>query len=284
VLYLLPAFAVYAMFFLWPTWQMVRLSFFHWDGVTAGSVAGAENYTRMVGDPLFWTALTNTASWTAAAIIVPVVTGLGLAILLSRTPLFGKTLFRTVFFLPQVLSSVVVAVLWRWIYNPSYGALNSTLRALGLDFLAEGWLGSSALALPALFVAWSWTHYGFVMVVFMAAIDDIDETFFDAASVDGANMWQQIRHVLLPAIRGPMTTVVLITAIAAFQIFDLVYLLTNGGPARSTSVLAHFMFQAAFHFRKVGYGAAIGVALMVMILVLSLVLIRVRRGFEEEVS
>jgi multiple sugar transport system permease protein len=122
------------------------------------------------------------------------------------------------------------------------------------------------------------------MVVFMAAIDDIDETFFDAASVDGANMWQQIRHVLLPAIRGPMTTVVLITAIAAFQIFDLVYLLTNGGPARSTSVLAHFMFQAAFHFRKVGYGAAIGVALMVMILVLSLVLIRVRRGFEEEVS
>jgi ABC-type sugar transport system permease subunit len=283
VLYLLPAFAVYAMFFLWPTWQMVRLSFFHWDGVTVGSAAGAENYTRMVGDPLFWTALTNTASWTAAAIIVPVVMGLGLAILLSRTPLFGKTLFRTIFFLPQVLSSVVVAVLWRWIYNPSFGALNSTLRALGLDFLAEGWLGSSALALPALFVAWSWTHYGFVMVVFMAAIDDIDETFFDAASVDGANLWQQIRHVLIPAIRGPMTTVVLITAIAAFQIFDLVYLLTNGGPARSTSVLAHFMFQAAFHFRKVGYGAAIGVALMVMILVLSLVLIRVRRGFEEEV-
>lgn len=284
MLYLLPAFVVYAGFFLWPTWQMARLSFFHWDGVTAGSVAGLENYTRMGADPLFWTALTNTATWTAAAMVVPVIAGLGLAILLSRTPLFGKTLFRTLFFLPQVLSSVVVAVLWRWIYNPSYGALNSTLDALGLDFLAQGWLGNSSLALPALFMAWSWTHYGFVMVVLMAAIDDIDETYFDAASVDGANLWQQIRHVLVPLIRGPLTTVVLITAIAAFQVFDLVYLLTNGGPARSTSVLAHFMFQAAFHFRKVGYGATIGVALMVLILAISLLLIRLRRGFEEETA
>lgn len=284
MLYLLPAFLVYAGFFLWPTWQMARLSFFHWDGVTAGSVAGLENYTRMGADPLFWTALTNTATWTAAAMVVPVIAGLGLAILLSRTPLFGKTLFRTLFFLPQVLSSVVVAVLWRWIYNPSYGALNSTLDALGLDFLAQGWLGNSSLALPALFMAWSWTHYGFVMVVLMAAIDDIDETYFDAASVDGANLWQQIRHVLVPLIRGPLTTVVLITAIAAFQVFDLVYLLTNGGPARSTSVLAHFMFQAAFHFRKVGYGATIGVALMVLILAISLLLIRLRRGFEEETA
>jgi raffinose/stachyose/melibiose transport system permease protein len=284
MLYLVPAFGVYAVFFLWPTWQMARLSFFHWDGVTVGTSAGLENYTRMAADPLFWTALTNTASWTAAAIVLPVLVGLGLAILLSRTPLFGKTLFRTLFFLPQVLSSVVVAVLWRWMYNPSYGALNSTLEALGLGFLAQGWLGSTSLALPALFVAWSWTHYGFVMVVFMAAIDDIDETYFDAAAVDGANFWQQIRHVLIPAIRGPMTTVVLITAIAAFQVFDLVYLLTNGGPARSTSVLAHFMFQAAFHFRKVGYGAAIGVALMLMILAMAMALIRVRRGFDEEAA
>ena len=284
VLYLVPAFAVYAAFFLWPTWQMVWLSFFNWDGVTVGTSAGLDNYTRMAGDPLFWTALTNIASWTAAAMVVPVVVGLGLAILLARTPMFGKTLFRTLFFLPQVLSSVVVAVLWRWIYNPSYGALNTTLEALGLDFLTQGWLGNSSLALPSLFVAWSWTHYGFVMVVFMAAIDDIDETFFDAAAVDGANFWQQIRHVLIPAIRGPMTTVVLITAIAAFQVFDLVYLLTNGGPARSTSVLAHFMFQAAFHFRKVGYGAAIGIVLMTIILAISLVLIRIRRGFEEEPS
>jgi raffinose/stachyose/melibiose transport system permease protein len=282
--FLLPGLLVYGTFFLWPTWQMIRLSVFHWDGVTVGTSAGLDNYGRMIGDPLFWTALQNTAVWTLAAIFVPVVLGLALAILLSRSRLIGRVFFRTVLFLPQVLSSVVVAVLWRWIYNPSFGALNTALESLGLGALAQGWLGSQRLALPALFIAWTWTHYGFVMLVFMAAIDDLDETYFEAASVDGATAGQQIRHVLVPLLRAPITTVVLITAVSAFQIFDLVYLMTNGGPANATSVLALFMFQAAFHFRKVGYGAAIGVALMALILAVSLLLIRLRRAFQEDLA
>ena len=282
--FLLPALIVYGTFFVWPAGQMVRLSLFHWDGVHPGTVAGVDNYTRMVQDPLFWNAFRNTAIWTVAAIFVPVVIGLALAIFLSRSPLIGKTLFRTLLFLPQVLSSVVVAVVWGWLYNPSFGALNTVLRSLGLDALAQGWLGSSEFALAALFVAWSWVHYGFVMLVFMAAIDDLDETYFEAASVDGASQWQQIRHVLVPLIRAPITTVVLITAIVGFQVFDLVYLLTNGGPANRTSVLAHFMFQVAFHFRKVGYGAAIGIALMVLILAVAVGLMRLRRAFEDEVT
>mgnify|MGYP002623703976 CR=1 FL=1 len=280
--FLLPGFIVYGMFFLWPAWQMLRLTFFRWDGVTEGSVAGFDNYTRMVGDPLFWNALRNTAMWSFAAIFVPVVIGLALAILLSRSRVLGKTMFRTLLFLPQVLSSVVVAVIWGWIFNPSFGALNTVLRSLGLDFLAQGWLGSRNLALPALFIAWTWVHYGFVMIVFMAAIDDLDETFFEAASVDGASKWQQIRHILIPLIRAPITTIVLITAIVAFQIFDLVYLLTNGGPAHATSVLALYMFQAAFHFRKVGYGAAIGIALMILIILIAVGLMRLRKAFQED--
>lgn len=280
--FLMPGFFIYGMFFLWPAWQMFRLTFFHWDGVTAGSVAGLDNYTRMAGDPLFWNALRNTAAWSFAAIFVPVIIGLALAILLSRSQIIGKTLFRTLLFLPQVLSSVVVAVIWGWIFNPSFGALNTFLRTIGLDFLAQGWLGSRTLALPALFIAWTWVHYGFVMIVFMAAIDDLDETFFEAASVDGASKWQQIRHILIPLIRAPITTVVLITAIVAFQIFDLVYLLTNGGPANATSVLALYMFQAAFHFRRVGYGAAIGISLMVLIILIAIGLIRLRKAFQED--
>lgn len=281
--FLLPALAVYGMFFLWPALQMLRLTFFHWDGVTPGSVAGFNNYTRMVQDPLFWNAFKNTALWTFAAIFVPVIVGLALAILLSRSQVMGKTLFRTLLFLPQVLSSVVVAVIWGWIYNPSFGALNTFLRSMGLDFLAQGWLGNRTFALAALFIAWSWVHYGFVMLVFMAAIDDLDDTYFEAAEVDGASKWQQIWHVLVPMIRAPITTVVLITAIVAFQVFDLVYLLTNGGPANGTSVLALFMFQAAFHFRRVGYGAAIGIALMVLILLIAVGLMRLRKAFQEDV-
>jgi ABC-type sugar transport system permease subunit len=272
------------MFFLWPAGQMLRLTFFRWDGVTPGSSAGFDNYTRMAGDALFWNAFRNTALWTVAAVFVPVMVGLALAIFLSRNQMFGKALFRTLLFLPQVVSSVVVAVVWGWIYNPSFGALNSVLNSVGLDFLAQGWLGDRHLALPALFIAWSWVHYGFVMLVFLAAIDDLDESFFEAAAVDGATKWQQTRLILIPMIRAPITTVVLITTVVAFQVFDLVYLLTNGGPANRTSVLALYMFQAAFHFRRVGYGAAIGIALMVMILLVAVLLIRLRRAFQEDVS
>jgi multiple sugar transport system permease protein len=118
----------------------------------------------------------------------------------------------------------------------------------------------------------------------IAAIDDLDESFFEAAAVDGATKWQQTRLILIPMIRAPITTVVLITTVVAFQVFDLVYLLTNGGPANRTSVLALYMFQAAFHFRRVGYGAAIGIALMVMILLVAVLLIRLRRAFQEDVS
>ena len=280
--YLLPALAVYGVFFLWPASQLVRLSFIGWDGVTDPEAVGLSNYVKLGSDPLFWTAFRNTTMWTAAAIVAPVLVGLALAIFLSRTNMFGKTLFRTLFFMPQALSTVAVAVLWGWIYNPNYGALNTVLKSMGLESLVRGWLGEPSLALWAIFVAWTWTQFGFAMVIFIAAIDDVDESLFEAASIDGAGVPQQIRHVLIPAIRGPVTTVVLIMTIAAFQVFDLVLLLTNGGPGRSTSVLAHFMYEVAFRFRRVGYGAAIGVVLMALILGASLVIIRLRRAFEEE--
>lgn len=280
--YLLPAFGMYGLFFLWPASQLIRLSFIEWNGVTPAEPAGFGNYVKLTSDSLFWLALRNTAMWTAAAIVLPVLVGLGLAIFLSRTEMFGTALFRTLFFMPQALSTVVVAVLWGWIYNPNFGALNTMLRSMGLDSLVKGWLGEPNLALWAIFIAWTWTQYGFAMVIFVAAIDDVDESQFEAASIDGATVLQQIRYVLIPAIRGPVTTVVLIMTIAAFQVFDLVLLLTNGGPGRATSVLAHYMYEVAFRFRRVGFGAAIGVVLMALILVTTMIIIRVRRAFEEE--
>ena len=280
--YLLPAFGVYGAFFLWPASQLVRLSFIRWNGVTDAEAAGISNYVKLGSDPLFWAAFRNTVLWTMAAIVVPVLVGLALAIFLSRTQMFGKTLFRTLFFMPQALSTVAVAVQWGWIYNPSFGALNTVLRSMGLDSFVKGWLGEPDLALWAIFLAWTWTQYGFAMVIFIAAIDDVEESLFEAASIDGASVRQQIRYVLIPAIRGPVTTVVLIMTIAAFQVFDLVLLLTNGGPGRSTSVLAHFMYEVAFRFRRVGYGAAIGVVLMALVLGAAVAIIRLRRAFEAE--
>jgi raffinose/stachyose/melibiose transport system permease protein len=276
-LYIAPALAVYAVFFLWPAFKLIQLSLQKWDGLSTPAYIGFDNYQKLLfEDPLFWKAFWNNASWMLAAIIIPVFVGLILAILLVRTKIHGRVIFRTIYFLPQVISSVVVAIIWNWIYNPSFGALNAFFDLLGLDALKLGWLGDLNLALPSVFIAWSWVHYGFTMVIFIAALQGIDEVYFDAAKVDGANSWQQFVHILIPFIRAPLTTVILITAISSFQVFDLVFILTHGGPAYATMVLPIYMLDNAFAFRKVGYGAAISVALGFFIVTISYFFLKAR--------
>jgi ABC-type sugar transport system permease subunit len=279
-MYLLPAFILYGVFFLWPLSQLITLSLMKWDGLQPKEFVGLSNYQQLVTDDRLRLSLLHNAQWLVAALVVPTIIGLILAIFLVRGNLYGRLIFRTAFFLPQILSSVVIAIIWRWIYNPAFGPINSLLRMVGLDFLAKPWLGDSDFALAALFIAWSWIHYGFCMVIFIAALQGIDETYYDAAKVDGASTLQQHRHVTLPFIRGPLATVVLITAIAAFQIFDLVFIITRGGPAHATSVLPIYMYDNAFRFNKVGYGAAVAVVLGVIVLILSIIFLRIRKRME----
>ncbi len=282
-LFIAPAFILYALFFLWPLLHLVQLSTVKWKGVGPKVFVGLENYLHILtSDPKFWLAFEHNVGWLFAAVVVPIVIGMFLAVLLARTPMHGRLLFRTIYFLPQVLSSVVVAVIWRGMYNPNYGAINSILRGVGLDFLARGWLGDRALVLPALFIAWSWIHYGFCMVIFIAALQSIDEVYFDAAKVDGANALQQTWYVALPFIRGPLATVILLTAIAAFQVFDLVFIITKGGPAGASLVLSVHMYDNAFRYDKVGQGAALAVLLGALISVLSIIFLRIRRRLEAD--
>ena len=161
-------------------------------------------------------------------------------------------------------------------YNPNSGAVNEALTAIGIP--AQDWLGDPSLVLPALFAAWTWITYGFSMVVFVAALQAVDESLFDASKVDGAGWRSQLRHVLLPSIRRPLSVVVLINAITAFQIFDLVFIMTNGGPFRSSNVLELYMYNNAFQYNRVGYGAATAVVLGVAVLVFSLVFLRLTRA------
>ena len=281
-LFLAPAILVYGGFFLWPAFELVRLRLVQWDGLGSRTFVGLDNYERLLSDRLFWRAFQHNVAFLVAGMTIPVAVGLALAVALARSRLYGRVLFRTIFFLPQVLSSVTVAIIWGWIYNPSFGALNVALERVGLGMLQQRWLGNPDLVLASLFVAWSWVHYGFCMVIFIAAIDGIDETFFDAARVDGAGGWWQFRHVIVPFIRAPLTTVVLLTAIAAMQVFDLVFVLTNGGPARASIVVPLYMIDNAFFFTRVGYAAAIAVALAAVILVFSVLFLLMRGVFREE--
>jgi raffinose/stachyose/melibiose transport system permease protein len=276
LLFLLPPLAVYVAFVIWPAAQVLLYSFQTWDGISAPRPAGLDNFVRLFGDPIFLRALGNNIAWMLAAVTVPVSIGLGLAILVTRAPLIGRGFFRLAFYMPQVLNPVAVAIIWGWIYDPSFGALNRILGSVGLGGLTHTWLGTTATALPSVFVAWTWLHYGFVMVLFIAALQGIDEEYFDMARIDGAGPWPQFRHVIVPFIRGPLVVVVLITAISSFQVFDLVYLLTSGGPANSSIVLPLHMLDHAFVYRNVGYASAIAVTMTAVILVMSIVILRNR--------
>jgi raffinose/stachyose/melibiose transport system permease protein len=281
-LYIAPAFLLYAVFFLWPTIGLIRLTFLKWNGLGPKTFIGLANYARLLTDEYFWLAFRHNIYWLVGSVTVPIAFGLLLAILLSRSSLYGKVFFRTIYFLPQVLSSVSVAVIWGWIYNPNFGALNSLLGSLGLESLKQGWLASPTFALPALFIANSWVAYGFCMVIFIAAIDGIDEVYFDAAKVDGANGWQQFQHILLPFIRGPLSTIILVTAMGSFQVFDIVFVLTKGGPAYATLVIPMYMILNAFNYHNIGYGSAIAFVLGLLILLFSVIFLRIRRTFREQ--
>ncbi len=278
--YLIPAFVLYSAFFLWPLIQLIQLSLMKWDGLQPREFVGLSNYQQLMTDDRLWLSLSHNAKWLVAALGVPILIGLILAIFLVRGNAYGRQIFRTVYFLPQIFSSVVIAIIWRWIYNPAFGPINTFLRLVGLDFLAKPWLGDSHFALAALFIAWSWIQYGFCMVIFIAALQGIDETYYDAAKVDGASMLQQHWYVTLPFIRGVLGTVVLIMAIAAFQIFDLVYIITKGGPARATIVLSIYMYDNAFVYNKIGYGAAVAVVLAMFVLIFSIIFLRIRKRME----
>lgn len=282
-LYVAPALLLYGIFFLWPLAHLVYLSMVKWKGLGSKVFVGLENYGELLtSDSRFWLAFQHNLLWMVAALFLPIMIGLFLAVFLVRSPLRGKLILRTIYFMPQVLSSVVVAIIWRWIYNPQYGALNSSLRAAGLDFLTRGWLGDRVLALPSLFIAWSWTYYGFCMVIFIAALQGIDEEYYDAAKVDGASALQQFWYVSLPFIRRPLATVMLITFIVAFQVFDLVFIITRGGPRWATLVLSVYMYDNAFRYAKVGYGSAIAVVLGAVIMFFSIVFFRVRERLVTE--
>lgn len=275
-LYVLPAMLLYGSFVCYPLFRLGQYSLTKWDGSSTPKGVGLNNYRELVHDPLFWQAFRHNLEWMFAAIAIPTLVGLVLAIVLARSHLLGRTLFRAIFFLPQILSSIVVAAIWQWLYSPSFGAINAALRTAGLTSFQQGWLGDTNYALPAVFIAWAWTAYGFAMVILIAAIQGIDEEYFDAAKIDGAGRIRQITAILLPAIRRPLSVVMLMNAIAALQAFDLVFIMTKGGPVNATMVLAMYVYQNAFISLRVGYGSAIAVVLGIVIVVSSLAFLRIR--------
>jgi len=277
-LFILPALLVYGVFVFVPILNTVRLSFHDWTGFSDSQFVGLDNYRQLWSDDVFRTALVNNIQFIAFYTIFPIAVGLLLTAALTRRRIWGLSLFRAGFFIPYVMPMVVVGVVWRWLYNPLFGPLNNGLKEIGLESWARPWLGDFDFALPAVGLIATWVQYGFCMVLFIAGVQKIDETLYDAAKVDGATGWHQLLHITIPGIRAEISVAAVTTFIAALRIFDLVFVTTRGGPGEETMVTSMWLYRSAFQINRVGYAASIAVVQSVMILVISYLLLRVLRA------
>jgi raffinose/stachyose/melibiose transport system permease protein len=268
-LYLLPGLVVFVLFVLAPLLHSAWLSLFSWDGVTPGTWVGLHNYKAVVSDPQLRSAFVHALVLVAFYAALPIAIGLLLAAAMSRTRVRGLAFIRTVLFLPQVIALVVVAVMWRMIYDPQSGALNELLRAVGLGSLTQSWLGDFDLALPAVGLVGTWWWFGVAMVLLTAGVQKIPQSLYDAARVDGAGAVREFVAVTLPALRGEIAVALTLTTISALRNFDLIYITTKGGPGHATSVPAFQVYDRAFVSGQVGSAAAVGLTLTVIIFAIS---------------
>jgi raffinose/stachyose/melibiose transport system permease protein len=273
-LYVLPGLAFYVLFTLAPLLHAVYYSLFDWDGLTPKTWVGLANYGEALSDSVLRDSFVHSAILIVYYAVFPVIIGLVLTAALTRAAIRGFRFFRTVLFLPQLIAGVVIAQAWTWIYA-SDGPLNRFLELIGLGSLARPWLGDFTWALPSIGAIGSWVTFGLCMVLFIAGVQKIPTSLYDAARVDGAGPVREFFAVTLPGLRAEILVAFVLTTINALRSFDIVYNTTAGGPGGSTIVPSMYMYQNAFLYNRVGYAAAIATVLAIAIFLLAALVLRI---------
>jgi raffinose/stachyose/melibiose transport system permease protein len=281
-LYVLPAFAFFALFGIYPFLQTIGISFTRWRGIGEQEPVGLANYSAVISDPDLYSAFFRSLVLILFYSILPVCIGLLLAALLSRVRIRGMGAYRVLLFLPQTVAMVVVAIAWVWIYSQA-GAVNEILRAVGLGDLARAWLGDFDLALPAIGLVGTWLNAGLAMVLFVSGVQKISLDLYDAARVDGAGPVREFFAVTLPGLRNELVVALTLTVIFALRNFDLIWVSTGGGPGSATTVPSVLLYELGFQARRLGPASAIAVLLTALIVVVAVVIVRLgERGEEAE--
>lgn len=276
-LFVAPALLLYAAVVPYPLIKSIEYSLYRWNIIGEPRFIGLANFERLfTSDYVFSTALTNTALFTLGSILLQIPLAFVLAVALSKSTRLNK-FFKSVYFLPCVISGAAVSLLWQFIYHPNMGILNATLEAIGLGNLTRTWLAEPDFALWAVVVSISWQWFGYHMVIFLTGLTSISSEIFEAAEVDGATGWRKIYYITYPLLRPFMMVSMILITTSSIKAFDNVYVLTGGGPANSSTVLALHMYNRAFLQLQYGYGAAIAVVLFVLCVVLTVVLNRLFR-------
>ncbi|WP_165555959.1 carbohydrate ABC transporter permease [Kribbella pittospori] len=274
LLFLSPALLLYGAIVLVPLIQTVNYSFYKWDGVSEPTWMGLQNYLEFGRDPRMYAAFGHVLVLIVMFGLIPLGLGLISAALLSRAKIRGEGIYRWFLFLPQVLTSVVVAIIWKRIYAPD-GPLNTVLRWVGLDSLTRNWLGDFTWALPSLGMIGVWGGFGFTMVLFLAGILAIPDELYEAARLDGSTRWQEFWLITLPSLRGQMAIALTLTITGALRTFDMVYITTQGGPGDATTTPALLLYQLAFVNPDVGKASATGVVLAALCLGIAVAITRI---------
>ena len=273
--------AVFTVFVIWPLLSSFHYSFTNWNGFNREfDYVGFSNYAKIVTDKLFLNAAINTVIWMVAAILLPTLLGLGLALLIdSRVP--GGTMFKSIFYLPICLSAVVVGQIWVWIYQPDWGLLNTVIGLVSGEEFRYPWLAKPDTALGSVIIAWAWQQTGLSMVIYLAGLTSIPEDLIEVCEIEGATAWQRIRMLIIPLLTPATVVVIALSVINSLKGFDILYIMTGGGPFHSSDTLAMHMYNESFKKYLMGYGSAISVVLFLIALTIIRIYFRQLRRVDE---
>lgn len=279
-LFVVPALVVYAVVVLYPSLAGVMYAFTDWSGIGGFSFTGVDNFRALLDDSRALESVTNTLLLTIAVVVVQ--NGIGLLLALGvHAGIKSRAVLRLIFFAPAVVSPVMVAILWKYVYNPENGAgLNGLLGAAGLGGLRQDWLGNPSLALWSVAAMVVWQYAGYSMVVFLAGLQGVPAELHEAARIDGAGSWQRFRYVTWPLLAPALTINLMLSTIGGLKLFDQVYAATNGGPGTSSETLSTVLYKEAFVYGKFGYSTAVALVLALFVAAVSLVQLRYLRARE----
>ncbi|TDD25505.1 carbohydrate ABC transporter permease [Nonomuraea diastatica] len=280
LLYVLPFFVTFVLFLLWPLIYGIWMSFTDRD-LAAGAepeLVGFANYAEALTDPMVWTTFGNTVLFTVMTTIPLVVLALAAALLVNMG-LPGQWVWRMAFFVPYLLASTVVSLFWEWLYNPELGLINSVLGVFGIE--GESWLQDPGFAMAAIAVATTWWTLGFNFLLYLAALQNIPGTVYEAASIDGAGKWRQLFSITMPLLRNITMLILVLQVLASLKVFDQIFQMTAGGPDDSTRSILMYVYDTGFTNYRLGYASAISYIFFAIILILSLLQLRFARRSDQ---
>jgi raffinose/stachyose/melibiose transport system permease protein len=281
IFFVAPAFILTVGFIAYPAIASAYYSLYKWRASFAARIyVGLENWQRLFSDPIIADCISHNLLLIVVTVFLEIPLAFAIALLLARAKVFGRNLYRSAYFFPVVLPVTVAGVLWTCIYNPQYGLVNEGLRAIGLGQLAQPWLARSKLVMPAVMLVVVWKWIGFYIVIFMAALGSIPQDIYDIATLDGANLWQLGVRVLAPMLQEVFVVTVAMGISASIKRFDMIYIMTMGGPVHYSELLATYMYKQAFPSADIGYASTI--AFFLFLLTLALVIIQIHFTQSEE--